>query len=71
MKKSAILKKLENHINLIYENLDNISTLLEIDLEDEVLCEMSEDFKKNVEEAISENDDTSYNDIVEYINENY
>jgi hypothetical protein len=71
MKKSAILKKLENHINLIYENLDNISTLLEIDLEDEVLCEMSEDFKKNIEEAISENDDTSYNDIVEYINENY
>jgi hypothetical protein len=71
MKKSAILKKLEHHINLIYENLYNISTLLEIDLEDEVLCEMSEDFKKNVEEAISENDDTSYNDIVEYINENY
>ena len=51
MKKSAILKKLDHHINLIYENLDNISTLLEIDLEDEVLCEMSEDFKKNVEEA--------------------
>ena len=71
MKKSAILKKLDHHINLIYENLDNISTLLEIDLEDEVLCEMSEDFKKNVVEAISENDTSSYNDIVEYINENY
>ena len=71
MKKSAILKKLDHHINLIYENLDYISTLLEIDLEDEVLCEMSEDFKKNVEEAISENDTSSYNDIVEYINENY
>jgi hypothetical protein len=71
MKKTAILKKLDHHINMIYENLDNISTLLEIDLEDEVLCEMSEDFKKHIEEAISENDTSSYNDIVEYINENY
>ena len=28
-------------------------------------------FKKHIEEAISENDTSSYNDIVEYINENY
>jgi len=71
MKKTAILKKLENHIDLIYENIDSISSLLELDLEDDTLCEMSETFRKNLEEAISENDTCNYTDIVEYINETY
>ena len=71
MKKTAILKKLSQYVDNIFENLDNISTLLELDLEDDELCLLSEQFKKIVEEAISENEDCNYNDIVEYINNNY
>jgi hypothetical protein len=71
MKKSAILKKLEHHVELIYENIDNICALLELDLEDDVLCEMSENFRKQLEDTITENDTCNYNDIVEYINETY
>jgi len=71
MKKTAILKKLSQYVDNIFENLDNISTLLELDLEDDELCLLSEQFKKIIEEAISENEDCNYNDIVEYINNNY
>jgi hypothetical protein len=71
MKKTAILKKLSQYVDNIFENLDNISTLLELDLEDDELCLLSEQFKKIVEEAISENEDCNYNDIVEYINNTY
>ena len=71
MKKTVILKKLDQYIENIFENLDNISTLLEIDLEDDELCTLSEDFKKIVEEAISENEECNYNDIVTYINNTY
>jgi hypothetical protein len=71
MKKTAILKKLNQHVDNIFENLDNISTLLQLDLEDDELCLLSEQFKKIVEEAISENEDCNYDDIVNYIENNY
>jgi hypothetical protein len=71
MKKTAILKKLNQYVDNIFENLDNISTLLELDLEDDELCLLSEQFKKIVEEAISENEDCNYDDIVNYIENNY
>lgn len=71
MKKTVILKKFNQYIESIFENLDNISTLLEIDLEDDELCLLSEQFKKIVEEAISENDECNYNDILSYINNTY
>jgi hypothetical protein len=71
MKKTAILKKLTQYVDNIFENLDNISTLLELDLEDDELCLLSEQFKKIVEEAISENEDCNYDDIVNYIENNY
>lgn len=71
MKKTVILKKFNQYIESIFENLDNISTLLEIDLEDDELCLLSEQFKKIVEEAISENDECNYNDILSYIENTY
>jgi hypothetical protein len=71
MKKTAILKKLNQYVDNIFENLDNISTLLELDLEDDELSLLSEQFKKIVEEAISENEDCNYNDIIDYIENNY
>jgi hypothetical protein len=71
MKKTAILKKLNQYVDNIFENLDNISTLLQLDLEDDELCLLSEQFKKIVEEAISENEDCNYADIVNYIENNY
>ena len=71
MKKTAILKKLNQYVDNIFENLDNISTLLELDLEDDELSLLSEQFKKIVEEAISENEECNYNDIINYIENNY
>jgi hypothetical protein len=71
MKKSAILKKLEQHVEKIYDSLDEITTLLEVDLEDDELCEMSTEFRKQLEQANSENEECNYNDILEYIGENY
>jgi hypothetical protein len=71
MKKSVILKKLESYKEDIYETLDNITSLLEVDLEDDILCEMSTTFKEQVEEAVLGNPECNYNDLVEYINNNY
>ena len=71
MKRTAILKKLNQYVDNIFENLDNISTLLELELEDDELSLLSEQFKKIVEEAISENEDCNYNDIINYIENNY
>ena len=70
MKKEVVLKKLESHIEKIQDTLDDISSLLELDIDDEELAEMSVAFKEQVEYAISENDECSYNDIVNYIREN-
>lgn len=70
MKKEVVLKKLESHIEKIQDTLDDISSLLELDIDDEELAEMSVAFKEQVEYAISENTDCNYNDIVDYIREN-
>jgi hypothetical protein len=70
MKKEVVLKKLESHVEKIQDTLDDISSLLELDIDDEELAEMSVTFKEQLEYAISENTDCNYNDIVDYIREN-
>jgi hypothetical protein len=70
MKKETLLKKLENHFDKIQESLDEISTLLEIDMDDDDLAEMSVCFREQLESCIAENEECSYNDIIEYIREN-
>lgn len=70
MKKEVVLRKLESHIEKIQDTLDEISSLLELDIDDEELAEMSVTFKEQLEYAISENTECNYNDIVDYIREN-
>jgi hypothetical protein len=70
MKKEVVLKKLESHVEKIQDTLDDISSLLELDIDDEELAEMSVTFKEQLEYAISENTECNYNDIVDYIREN-
>lgn len=70
MKRETLLKKLEGHFDKIQEQLDEISTLLEIDMDDDELAEMSVCFREQIETCIAENDECSYNDIIEYIREN-
>jgi hypothetical protein len=70
MKKETLLKKLENHFDKIQESLDEISTLLEIDMDDDELSEMSVCFREQIETCIAENEECTYNDIIEYIREN-
>jgi hypothetical protein len=70
MKKETLLKKLESHFDKIQEQLDEISTLLEIDMDDDDLAEMSVCFREQIEACIAENDECTYNDIIEYIREN-
>jgi hypothetical protein len=70
MKKETLLKKLEGHFDKIQEQLDEISNLLEIDMDDDDLAEMSVCFREQIELCIAENDECSYIDIIEYIREN-
>lgn len=70
MKKETLLKKLEALYDKIQDNLEDISTLLEIDMDDDELAEMSVRFREQIDVCISENDECSYIDIVEYIREN-
>ncbi len=70
MKKETLLKKLESYIEKIQDNIDNISTLLEIDTDDDELAEMSVTFREQLEQTIAENDECNINDITEYIREN-
>ena len=70
MKKETLLKKLDNHFDKIQEQLDEISTLLEIDMDDDELSEMSVCFREQIEACIAENEECTYNDIIEYIREN-
>ena len=70
MKKETLLKKLETLFDKIQDNLEDISTLLEIDMDDDELAEMSVCFREQIDNCISENEECSYNDIVEYIREN-
>lgn len=71
MKKAVLLKKLDQHIEEIYESLDNISTLLGLDVDDDDLSAMADTFRKHVEDAIEENEECSLSNIIEYINTNY
>lgn len=71
MKKDVLLKKLDSHIEKIQDALDDISSLLELDIDDEELAQMSVTFKEQVETVITENDECNYNDIVDYIRENF
>ncbi len=70
MKKETLLKKLEALYDKIQDNLEDMSTLLEIDMDDDELAEMSVRFREQIDICISENDECSYIDIVEYIREN-
>lgn len=70
MKKETLLKKLDGYFDKIQEQLDEISTLLEIDMDDDELAEMSVCFREQIEMCIAENDECTYNDIIEYIREN-
>jgi hypothetical protein len=70
MKKETLLKKLDGHFDKIQEQLDEISTLLEIDMDDDDLAEMSVCFREQIETCIAENEECTYIDIVEYIREN-
>ena len=70
MKKETLLKKLEALYDKIQDNLVDISTLLEIDMDDDELAEMSVRFREQIDICISENEECSYIDIVEYIREN-
>jgi hypothetical protein len=70
MKKEVLLKRLDSHIEKIQDTLDDISSLLELDVDDEELAQMSVIFKEHVEAAITDNDECSYSDIADYIREN-
>ena len=70
MKKETLLKKLEALYDKIQDNLEDISTLLEIDMDDDELAEMSVRFREQIDICISENEECNYIDIVEYIREN-
>lgn len=70
MKKEALLKKLDAQFEKIQDALEDISTLLEIDMDDDELAEMSVCFREQIDTCISENEECSYLDIIEYIREN-
>lgn len=70
MKKETLLKKLDLQYEKIQDALEDISTLLEIDMDDDELAEMSVCFREQIDNCISENDECNYTDIVEYIREN-
>lgn len=70
MKKETLLKKLDVQFEKIQDALEDISTLLEIDMDDDELAEMSVCFREQIDTCISENEECNYNDIVEYIREN-
>ena len=70
MKKETLLKKLEAQHDKILEALDEMSTLLEIDMDDDELAEMSVCFREQLDICIAENDECNYNNIIEYIREN-
>lgn len=70
MKKETLLKKFEQHIDKIQQELDEIATLLEVDSDDDSLSEMSVQFRDLIDYAITENDECNFEMIVEYIREN-
>ena len=70
MKKETLLKKLELHFEKIQDALEEISTLLEIDMDDDNLAEMSVCFREQIDTCIAESEECNYINIVEYIREN-
>ena len=70
MKKEILLRKLKGYIETIEDTIDNISTLLELDADDDGLAELSVTFREQLENAIGENDECTYSDIQNYIEEN-
>lgn len=70
MKKETLLKKLDAQFEKLQDVLEDISTLLEIDMDDDELAEMSVCFREQIDTCISENEECNYTDIVEYIREN-
>ena len=70
MKKETVLKKLDSYLEKIQDQVENISTLLEIDCEDDELAELSVCFREQLEQAIHDNEECNYNNIIEYINDN-
>jgi hypothetical protein len=71
MKKEALKRKLDGHFEKIYDALDAISNLLELDCEDEDLAEMSVCFREQIELTITDNNECTYNNITQYIDENF
>ena len=67
VKRDTLLKKLESQFEKIQDALDNITSLLEIDNDDDELSEMSVAFREQIDAALLENPDCNYNDIVAYI----
>lgn len=70
MKRESLLRKLEAHFEKLQDVLDNITSLLEIDNDDDELSEMSIIFRERLDEALLENNECNYNDIVQYIKHN-
>jgi hypothetical protein len=70
MKKETLIKKFNAQIDKIQDCIDEISTLLEIENDDDELSEMSVTFREQLETCLSDNEECNANDIVEYIREN-
>jgi hypothetical protein len=70
MKKEVLIKKLKQCINKIYDSIDDITTLLEVESDDDELTEMSIAFRESLEDTITDNDECNINDIYNYIEEN-
>jgi hypothetical protein len=70
MKKEVLIKKLKQSINKIYDSIDDITTLLEVESDDDELTEMSITFRESLEDTITDNDECNINDIYNYIEEN-
>lgn len=70
MKKETLLKKLKINIDKIYDAIDDITTLLEVDADDDELAEMSITFRALLEDTLSDNNECNINNIYDYIREN-
>jgi hypothetical protein len=70
MKKETLLKKLNLQYEKIQDALEDISALLEIDMDDDDLAEMSVCFREQIDTCLSENEECNYTDIIEYIRDN-
>lgn len=65
MKKSKIIQKFNEYTEDIYNLLDNIVELLELDIEDPELSILAEKFKDDIQGILDDDSE----DIIELINE--